>query len=485
MQMKMIDKIQYESIVHLYNIILITINSIEYSVAKEHLQPIEIGNGEIGFYRYIDDHQQEFVLGKLGKYNVALTKVLEPGTTGQHSIGNMIHESLFEWPVKYVFMIGICATADEKKYPLGTVIISKEIIAYERVKYEMISKNLLFKRYLVENTIDRAPRFYPGLNLKQIDTFITDFKSDYQVKTGVIMSGEKLMSSKNKLKQLKALYPNAIALEMEGSGFASALHSIDIHDWVVIKGVSDNAMRKKGDDHQEKSMRNVMSFCENYFDKEGIFARGVKVLSRQEQIANNVLISGSLDPNHPLQEEVEDFSFRLSQALVKNNYKIISGYGLTVGSAVVAGAYQKACDMHKNLDEVLDTFPFPRVSTPQIKRYIESIKDENRVAMINETSSAIFIYGQKVDKDGNEVRADGVWDEFVKASKKNRLCIPVGKTGFIAQEIWQHMNEDFDTFFPDASVEFKRLFQRLNDGNIDTEETIKNVLAILKMSQKR
>lgn len=392
---KQLNHEQAAEIKHLFNIVLITITQTEFSVALNYIEPVNLHMGEDCVYEYKDTHSQVFVLGKIGQYPVALTKVLEPGTYAQNSISNMIHESLTDWPVKYVFMIGICATTDEKDFPIGSVVISKEIIAYERVKYDVMNKNMLIKRHIVENIIDRSPRFYPGSSLKSLDSFIADFKPNYKIKVGAILSGEKLVNSKKKLAILKQMYPNAIALEMEGAGMASALNSIDVNDWVLIKGASDNAYRKSGSDKQPETMRNVMNLVKYYFSKENLFAPGVKVLSRQELISKNVLISGSFPAGIENHDVVEDFSFKLASSLVKNGYKIITGYGQTVGAATVAGAYQQACFMRKNVDDVLDNFPFPRVSSNQIKGYLTAIKQENRNEMIKQASIAIFIYGQK------------------------------------------------------------------------------------------
>lgn len=483
MNHKVICKKDFDLIVHEYNIVLITITTSEFRVVYSKLRPIKIDNETVGFLEYTDASKQTFILGTMGLYPVMLTKILDVGMTGQHTVGNMIQESLRDLPVNYVLMIGICATTDIKKMPIGSVIISKEIIAYERIKYSTVKKGVFTRVYLAEHLIDRAPRYYPGISLKSLDLFLGKQSFQFKVEKGAILSGEKLISSKSRLYELKRLFPNAIALEMEGVGFASALHSVGINDWVIIKGVSDDAINKSSHDNQESSMNNVMELIEVFFNQPGLFDAKIKVETLEEKTRKSVLISGSYPPSDPHHSEVEELAYDLSKELVRNNFRIITGYGLTVGPAIIAGAYQKACDMRKELNEVLDTFPFPRVQSETILKYVDAIKEENRNAMVKEAGIAVFLYGKKVkSRDGTEqeVRATGVWDEFVRASKRGLLCIPLGSTGYIAEEIWNHINEDFGNFYPASNTSLRDDFNKLNNKELTKAQKVESIIRFIK-----
>jgi hypothetical protein len=275
---------------------------------------------------------------------------------------------------------------------------------------------------------------------------------------------------------------------MEGVGLASARNSIGLNDWVVIKGVSDDAIKKQGHDNQDTSMTNVMHFMEAFFNQKGLFSPGVKMLSKEDVIKNCVLVSGSFDPEWQGQLEAEEFAYDLSQALVKSGYKIITGYGHTVGPAVVAGAYQKACDMKKHLSDALDTFPFPRIKSPRLSKYVDAIKAENRLSMVLEAGIAIFIFGhktQEIDGESKEIYADGVWDEFIKASKRGLLCIPIPATGYVAKDIWLHIKQNFAEFYPDANDNFVSKFNQLEDESLDNKKMIELVIQLIKDYQPK
>lgn len=79
--------------------------------------------------------------------------------------------------------------------------------------------------------------------------------------------------------------------------------------------------------------------------------------------ANNVFISGSADfyEDDWTKEKAEELAYKLSNQLVKENFKVTSGFGLGIGSSVINGALD---EIHKNkynhIDEHLCLRPFPQ-----------------------------------------------------------------------------------------------------------------------------
>lgn len=164
-------------------------------------------------------------------------------------------------------------------------------------------------------------------------------------------------------------------------------------------------------------------------------------------LANNVFISGSIDvyDTEWPKEKVEKFSYILSNSLVKEEFKITSGFGLGIGSSVINGALDEIySSKYKHCDEYMCLRPFPQGISDAIerkekwKKYREEILDENGVS--------IFIFGNKRNKAGDKALADGCLQEFEIAKQKNCVIIPIGSTGDAAEKIYEEVRKDLDKY---------------------------------------
>lgn len=129
----------------------------------------------------------------------------------------------------------------------------------------------------------------------------------------------------------------------------------------------------------------------------------------------------------------ESFSKALASRLVENDYRITTGFGLGIGSSVINGAldviYQSK---YRHIDEHLCLRPFPQnISDPDERANKFEIY---RNDMLEDVGIAIFIFGNK-KADNGVINADGCKREFEIAVKKGRIVIPVGSTGYMAQEL--------------------------------------------------
>ena len=80
-------------------------------------------------------------------------------------------------------------------------------------------------------------------------------------------------------------------------------------------------------------------------------------------LVNHIFISGSIsDYSEPWTEEaVNNFTFGLAKQLVKDGNRIISGFGLGIGSSVINGALDEIMNSkYKHVDEHLCLRPFPQ-----------------------------------------------------------------------------------------------------------------------------
>jgi hypothetical protein len=166
----------------------------------------------------------------------------------------------------------------------------------------------------------------------------------------------------------------------------------------------------------------------------------------------------------------------LSSTLIKNKYKIVSGFGLGIGSSVITGALEQIY-MHSqyNIKDQLMLRPFPQESSGNTP--LHELWKRYREDMISHAGMAIFIYGNKLEND-NLVISNGMMEEYEIAKNCNLFVIPVGSTGYAAKEIWNKelsiLNSKKD--IPD---EYEKLFLALGDDTATPNQTLNTILCIL------
>jgi hypothetical protein len=184
----------------------------------------------------------------------------------------------------------------------------------------------------------------------------------------------------------------------------------------------------------------------------------------------NIFISGAAHEYKPWgREKSEEFVHELSKKLIQNDYKIISGYGLGIGSAVISGAlsaiYNNPSKYSKD-DLILRPFP----QSVQGEQNIKELWTQYRNDMISYAGISIFIFGNK-DKKGNIVLSDGMREELEIAKANNLLLVPVGATGYISEEFWNELKEEYGEDI---------LYANLGDKEKEPSDLIDSILKFLE-----
>ena len=191
---------------------------------------------------------------------------------------------------------------------------------------------------------------------------------------------------------------------------------------------------------------------------------------------NNVLISGSADDYAGWgRDKAEELAGKISEALVKNNFKITSGFGLGIGSSVINGALTEIYrNKYKHTDEYLCLRPFPQGIKDAAER--QRVFAQYRKDMISDTGVAIFLFGNKKDPtDASKIiDATGCWEEFVIARDNKNVIIPIGSTGFMAKKIFDAVRADMDNY-----KYLENYMDVLETGN-DVDKLVDAVIAIVK-----
>lgn len=189
-----------------------------------------------------------------------------------------------------------------------------------------------------------------------------------------------------------------------------------------------------------------------------------------------IYISGSaVEYDGRTTEQAGHLISTLCQSLIKNEYKIVSGFGLGVGSFVIEGALREVyLNKKENLKDQLLLRPFP-----QSGENIQETWKRYRQDMISYTGISIFMFGNKL-KDEELVDADGLEKEFEISISNNSLVIPIGATGYIAEKLWKKVLDNYEKYF--SKIEGKDLYIKLGDKTLSEEELVNTIIEFINFN---
>lgn len=209
------------------------------------------------------------------------------------------------------------------------------------------------------------------------------------------------------------------------------------------------------------------------------------ILKEIEQRVNssNVFISGSAHEYGDFsRDEAESLIKDLSKTLINKGYNIISGFGLGVGSYVITGALEEIyMQGHKIKDDQLILRPFPQ----DIGNKEDRIKlwTKYRHDMISRAGISIFMFGNKLNDQGEVVKANGVRSEYEIAKEYHNIIIPVGCTDYVANDIWHQMKVHLEDYYGPVNADLEKCFDLLN-VKLSNQEIIDNIMKIIKIIRK-
>lgn len=196
----------------------------------------------------------------------------------------------------------------------------------------------------------------------------------------------------------------------------------------------------------------------------------------------HIFISGAAHTYEPFTEEkAKNLIHKLSYRLAEEKYKIISGYGLGIGSMVINGALEyKYQSNYRNLDDLLILRPFPQIQSGD--KSISERWTDYRNEIISQAGIAIFMFGNKLDKEGKIVLSNGMKEEFDICLKYNVIPIPIGCTGSISKELWDDVMQNHQHLYSNNESLIAEL-KSIGNDDISNEEIISKVIAIVSKLQ--
>ncbi len=197
----------------------------------------------------------------------------------------------------------------------------------------------------------------------------------------------------------------------------------------------------------------------------------------------NIFISGAAHDYGDFDKyRAEQLIYDLSKTIVEKNYKIISGFGLGIGSSVINGVLSHIySSQKKHLDDYLILRPFPQnISDPKERK---KLWKQYREDMISESGIALFFFGNKLEGE-NIVDSDGLLQEFEIAHNQGVKVIPVGLTGFVSETLWKKVMKNTQQFYPDDE-ELIKTINSLGDKTSTDNNLINNIIKVINLLQRQ
>lgn len=170
----------------------------------------------------------------------------------------------------------------------------------------------------------------------------------------------------------------------------------------------------------------------------------------------------------------------LSKGCVNLNSRVVNGFGWGVGSAVINGALEAIYgNPQKFSEDQLIVRPFPQHGDK-----LQELWEQYRQRMISLAGVAIFIYGNKFNDERNLVPANGVQREFQIAIDHGLVPIPIGATGYVAEELWNEVLKAPEKYYAGMEDWIVPIIKELGNKNLEPNDLVKYVIAIVQQLTK-
>jgi Sir2- and TIR-associating SLOG family/SIR2-like domain len=257
--------------------------------------------------------------------------------------------------------------------------------------------------------------------------------------------------------------------------------------------VQKEVSRKKNEPLAEFKYRQLK---QHYFIRDlkrfGVFTVLVKEYSDittllQKLAANykrsSIFISGAAeDYGSWKQKDAEQFLHSLGRQVLSKKNRLVTGFGVGVGSSVLNGALAHLDEADKTVSDAdVILRPFPQIATGG--KSLAARWTLYRRAMIDYAGIAVFVFGNKREKTGI-IPSNGMREEFDLCLEAGVKPLPIGATGFMAERIWKEVATEFEKHFPSASADFKRQFQKLGDASKAPSELLESLQTLIEYLQK-
>lgn len=188
----------------------------------------------------------------------------------------------------------------------------------------------------------------------------------------------------------------------------------------------------------------------------------------------NVFVSGSYYKStigFP-EERLYDLIAKLGEKIISAGYNLTSGMGKNIGFGIIGGALAELYNSKRQHEfhQRLNLFPFPRIKDIEER---EEFFHRYRNDLIRRCGFCVFVAGNSPN-----YKESGVLKEYRIAKEQGKILIPIGATGWAAEDIWK--TEKSEGYFQAFGAGIANQFEGLCDSNKRNDEIIDAVLTIIK-----
>lgn len=255
------------------------------------------------------------------------------------------------------------------------------------------------------------------------------------------------------------------------------------HLLILKKAPKDKELAQKYsiDEFEKKGI--ITCLIDKYTEIDEILKRVYK-----KYMARKIFISGSScgEYGNFTESEAHQLLYKLGYKLIEDfefqDINLISGYGLGVGPNIVEGAAEAVANNDLDFGKKILIYPFPKAyygihsedRSPELEEHFEHYREK----MIDKCGVAFFLFGNKRDKAGNPIVADGVIKEFEIAHKQGKYVFPIGSTGWASKILADRVLSSYADYNK-TSPEVEKLYYELNLPDITADEIIEKICAIV------
>ncbi|MCG9660778.1 SIR2 family protein [Vibrio mediterranei] len=193
--------------------------------------------------------------------------------------------------------------------------------------------------------------------------------------------------------------------------------------------------------------------------------------------SRSIFISGAANDYAPYEKaESEKFVYELSKDLISSGYRVVSGFGLGIGSSVISGALESLYMSGNKLDDnqlLLRPFPQNQIGKTDLKLLWRKYRED----MISYAGIAIFLFGNKL-VEGNVILSDGMREEYEIAQNQGLFVVPVGATGSMAEVLWTELKSAIESKEVSFPKNLENALLSLGDSSLSFDEVKKSILEI-------
>ena len=200
----------------------------------------------------------------------------------------------------------------------------------------------------------------------------------------------------------------------------------------------------------------------------------------REVAKSRIWVSGSWTLGTGDEKSVVSLSHAIGSDIAKRNYSLVTGYGLVVGSATLAGFMDGLRDSgHWGVSERLFARPFPQPEQTKIDHQEQWRLLRTEMAQL--AGAIVVVGGTKHNHEGSVIVADGVLKEVEIGLERGKLIIPIGSTGGAAEKVAQQLikmethDSNGNRLRPDdADIEY------LMRNDLSENEMVKKIFRIIE-----